>query len=116
LAAHHAARAILTLALKHTATPRTQGMIEIDPAGRVLRFVEKPAEWSGGNLANAGVYLCEPAILDTIPAGFSDFGHDIIPALLAANTTVGGYLATGYLLDIGTPDAYAQAQRDWQGR
>jgi mannose-1-phosphate guanylyltransferase/mannose-1-phosphate guanylyltransferase/phosphomannomutase len=60
--------------------------------------------------------LCEPAILDVIPAGFSDFGHDIIPALLKANATVYGHLATGYLLDIGTPDTYAQAQRDWQGR
>ncbi|MDQ2998089.1 MAG: sugar phosphate nucleotidyltransferase [Chloroflexota bacterium] len=112
LAAHHSARAILTLALKHTATPRTQGMIELDSAGRVQRFVEKPAEWSAGNLANAGVYLCEPAMLDVIPAGFSDFGHTIIPALLAANATVCGHLATGYLLDIRTPDADAQAQRD----
>jgi len=116
LAAHQSAHAILTLALKHTATPRTQGMIELDSTSRVRRFVEKPAEWSGGNLANAGVYLCEPAILNAIPAGFSDFGHDIIPALLAAGATVGGHLATGYLLDIGTPDAYAQAQRDWQSR
>jgi NDP-sugar pyrophosphorylase family protein len=116
LAAHHAAQAILTLALKHTSTPHTQGMIELDTAGRVRRFVEKPAEWAGGNLANAGVYLCEPAILDAIPAGISDFGHDIIPALLAAGATVCGHLATGYLLDIGTPEAYAQAQRDWHGR
>jgi len=116
LAAHESAHAILTLALKHTATPRTQGMIELGPTGRVRRFVEKPGEWNGGNLANAGVYLCEPAILDFIPAGSSDFGHDIIPALLQANATVVGHLATGYLLDIGTPDAYAQAQHDWQGR
>jgi NDP-sugar pyrophosphorylase family protein len=116
LAAHRSSQAILTLALKHTATPRTQGMIELDGAGRVRRFVEKPAEWSGGNLANAGVYLCEPAILNLSPAGFSDFGHDTIPMLLQANAPVCGHLATGYLLDIGTPDAYAQAQRDWQGR
>ncbi len=116
LAIHQSTHAILTLALKHTATPHTQGMIEVDPAGRVRRFIEKPDEWSGGNLANAGVYLCEPAILDTIPAGFSDFGHDIIPTLLEANATICGHLATGYLLDIGTPAAYAQAQRDWEGR
>jgi NDP-sugar pyrophosphorylase family protein len=116
LAVHQSAHAILTLALKHTATPRTQGMIELDSAGRVRRFVEKPAEWSGGNLANAGVYLCDPALLNAIPAGFSDFGHDIIPTLLATNAIVCGHQATGYLLDIGTPEAYAQAQCDWQGR
>ena len=116
LAAHQSDRAMLTLALKRTATPHTQGMIELDPAGRVRRFVEKPADWRGGDLANAGVYLCEPAMLAAIPPGFSDFGHDIIPTLLATGATVYGRLTPGYLLDIGTPAAYAQAQRDWQGR
>jgi NDP-sugar pyrophosphorylase family protein len=115
LAFHQASRAVLTLALKHTATPRSQGMIELDSTGRVRRFVEKPQGWQGGDLANAGVYLCEPAILETIPAGISDFGHDIIPALLASGAIVCGRLAHGYLLDIGTPEAYAQAQLDWQG-
>ena len=43
-------------------------------------------------------------------------GHDIIPTLLEASAPVCGHLATSYLLDIGTPDAYVQAQRDWQGR
>src|SRR5262249_61801160 len=104
------------IALKHPATPQSQGMIEIDPSGRLRRFVEKPADWRAGDLANAGIYLCEPAILQSIPPGFSDFGHDIIPALLASGAIVCGRLAPGYLLDIGTPDAYAQAQRDWQGR
>jgi NDP-sugar pyrophosphorylase family protein len=113
---HQAGGAALTLALKHTATPWTQGMVEIDTAGRVLRFVEKPADWPGGDLANAGVYICEPAILPFIPPGLSDFGHDIIPALVASGALVCGQLAEGYLLDIGTPEAYARAQHDWQLR
>jgi mannose-1-phosphate guanylyltransferase len=116
LAIHHANNAILTLALKHTATPRTQGMIELDAAGHVRRFVEKPPAWTSGDVANAGVYICEPAIIGFIPPGFSDFGRDIIPSLLASGATVCGQLAHGYLLDIGTPEAYEQAQRDWQIR
>jgi NDP-sugar pyrophosphorylase family protein len=116
LAFHQASRAELTLALKHSATPQTQGMVEVDSAGRVRRFVEKPRVWDGGDLANAGVYLCEPSILPTIPPGVSDFGHEIIPALLARGAQVCGRIVAGYLLDIGTPDAYAQAQRDWQER
>jgi mannose-1-phosphate guanylyltransferase len=116
LAYHQAGHALLTLALKHTTTPHSQGMIEIDAASRVRRFVEKPRDWPGGDLANAGVYLCEPAILDAIPPGVSDFGRDIIPALLKSGAAVCGHLAQGYLLDIGTPEAYTQAQRDWWGR
>ncbi|SRR6266545_651177 len=113
---HRRAGATLTMALKHTATPHSQGMVEVDAGGRVLRFVEKPAAWDGGDHANAGAYLCEPAVLDAIPAGASDFGHDVIPALLARGARIGGRLARGYLLDIGTPEAYAQAQRDWGAR
>jgi mannose-1-phosphate guanylyltransferase len=115
--AFHAARSVaLTMVLKHTATPQSQGMVEIDADSRVLRFVEKPPDWDGGDLANAGVYLCEPSILPAIPPGVSDFGHDIIPALIMGGAAVYGRLVEGYLLDIGTPDAYAQAQRDWQAR
>jgi NDP-sugar pyrophosphorylase family protein len=113
LAFHRASAAELTLALKHSATPQTQGMVEVDSAGRVLRFVEKPHVWDGGDLANAGVYICEPSIVAAIPPGVSDFGHDIIPALVARGARVYGRKVTGYLLDIGTPQAYAQAQSDW---
>jgi NDP-sugar pyrophosphorylase family protein len=113
---HRAHRSALTLALKRSQTPQTQGMVEVDSAGRVLRFVEKPQAWDGGDLANAGIYICEPSILSAIPAGVSDFGHDIIPNLLACGEHVSGRLVDGYLLDIGTPDAYAQAQVDWAQR
>lgn len=116
LAFHRANSAILTLALKRTTTPHSQGMVELDQFGRVTQFVEKPQSWVGGNQANAGVYVCEPSLLDQLPAGPSDFSRDIIPALLRSETPIYGRLAHGYLLDIGTPNAYEQAQRDWQSR
>lgn len=113
---HQTNDALMTLALKRTNTPSSQGMIEIDKQGRVVRFVEKPAAWDGGNTANAGVYVCEPAVVVHIPPGFSDFGHDIIPALLGAGAKVYGRPLQGYLLDIGTHEAYQQAQHDWANR
>ncbi|GAB4196791.1 MAG: hypothetical protein OHK0022_14610 [Roseiflexaceae bacterium] len=113
---HRATGALMTLALKHTTTPHSQGMIEIDRLGRVLRFVEKPQAWDGGDTANAGVYICQPEVARRVPPGVSDFGHDIIPALLRAGEPVFGRQLRGYLLDIGTPEAYAQAQRDWAER
>lgn len=110
LAFHRMQGSRFTLALKRTTTPQSQGMIEVDATGRVTRFVEKPQVWDGGDTANAGVYLCEPAVIAHLPPGFSDFGHDIIPKLLREGTPVYGLPLTGYLLDIGTPEAYAQAQ------
>jgi NDP-sugar pyrophosphorylase family protein len=116
LAFHRASRALMTLALKRTTTPRTQGMVELDAAGRVVAFIEKPPYWAAGDLANAGLYLCEPALLGWLPGGVSDFGRDLIPELVTADAPVFGHLMRGYLLDIGTPAAYEQAQRDWGGR
>jgi NDP-sugar pyrophosphorylase family protein len=116
LAFHRASRALMTLALKRTTSPRTQGMVELGPAGRVEAFVEKPPSWTAGDVANAGLYLCEPALLDWLPGGVSDFGRDLIPALVTAGAPVFGRLVGGYLLDIGTPAAYEQAQREWAGR
>lgn len=113
---HQSRGALMTLALKRTATPWSQGMVERAADGRVLRFVEKPAAWDGGDTANAGVYICQPELLTHVPRATCDFGHDIIPALLRAGSPVYGRLASGYLLDIGTPDAYQQAQQDWRGR
>lgn len=113
---HSRSGAVMTLALKRTDTPRSQGMVAVDGGGRVLRFVEKPQQWDGGDTANAGVYVCEPEVTARVPAGFSDFGHDIIPALLREGAPVYGRPLRGYLLDIGTPAAYEQAQRDWDGR
>lgn len=113
---HKRSAANMTLALKRTTTPQSQGMIEVDPQGRVLRFVEKPPVWDGGDTANAGVYVCEPLVARRVPPGFSDFGHDIIPGMLRDGLPVYGRPLRGYLLDIGTPEAYAQAQRDWEGR
>jgi NDP-sugar pyrophosphorylase family protein len=56
--------------------------------------------------------VCEPAILALIPPGVSDFGYDIIPALIASGAPVCGRLVEGRMLDIGTHEAYAQAQRE----
>ena len=113
---HRRRRALMTLALKHTETPRSQGMVEVDGRGRVARFVEKPSDWDGGATANAGVYVCEPEVVAYVPPGVSDFGHDIIPALLRAGAEVYARPLRGYLLDIGTPEAYAQAQVEWPTR
>jgi NDP-sugar pyrophosphorylase family protein len=122
LARVHAARgALLTLALKHTQVTHTQGMVTLGARGRVLHFAEKPAAWHGDRLASAGVYMCDPRIVPLIPPGASDFGHDLIPALLERGAPVYACRLPGTLLDIGTHEAYAQAQliaaeRDWRAR
>jgi NDP-sugar pyrophosphorylase family protein len=71
------------------------------------------------DLANAGVMVLEPGILDYVPPDtFYDFGRDLFPRLLAAGVPMFGLLLAGddYLVDIGTPAAYARAEREWEKR
>jgi mannose-1-phosphate guanylyltransferase len=107
---HRQQQALLTLALKYTDTPSSQGMIELNEDNRIIRFEEKPTMWEAGNIANAGVYLCAPQMLQAIPQGISDFGFDIIPKLITNNAAIYGQIVSGILLDIGTPMAYQHAQ------
>jgi NDP-sugar pyrophosphorylase family protein len=111
---HERSRAELTTGLMYTADPASKGIAQLDAAGRIVRFVEKPKPGEiEGNLAAAGVYLVEPSVLGMVPPGvYCDFGHDLVPRLLAEGVVVYGRLLEGYLLDIGTPESYRDAQED----
>jgi len=117
LAFHRRHRGIGTMALYRVPDPERCGLVEIDAAGRIQRFVEKPpAGQVFTDLANAGVYLLEPAVLEFLPHEVPcDFGQDFFPLLLAAGVPLYGcLLAPGeYLLDFGTPENYVRAQQEW---
>jgi NDP-sugar pyrophosphorylase family protein len=113
---HRARRAVATLALFESAEPWTGGVVETDATGRVTRFVEKPDRKTiSTNLINAGIYVLEPAVLDSIPAGqFCDFGKQVFPQLLADRQPVYAMKPHAYIRDIGTPERLAAAQRDFE--
>ena len=105
---------LATLALYQVPNPTDCGLVELTDAGRITRFVEKPPpDQVFTNLANAGVMLCEPRLLDFIPdATVYDFGRDLFPALLRAGECLYGHLLADdeFLIDIGTPAGYQRAQ------
>jgi mannose-1-phosphate guanylyltransferase len=108
----------VTLSLYHVSNPTEVGLVDMDAQGRITRFVEKPrAEEVFTDLANAGVLIIEPDVVKHIPPDtFYDFGHHLFPQLLALGVSMYGWVAPEqtYVLDIGTPERYAQAQREWQ--
>ncbi|HZY44390.1 MAG TPA: sugar phosphate nucleotidyltransferase [Anaerolineae bacterium] len=107
----------VTLSLQRLPNPIGKGLVELDERGRVTRFVEKPAAHEMfGDLVNAGVMIIEPGVIDRIPRDtFYDFGQHLLPDLLHSDRSIYGWIipANAYLIDIGTPENYAQAQRDW---
>lgn len=107
---HRRQSALMTIALKPTDTPHSQGMVAVNADGRVTRFVEKPSQWpTDQRVANAGVYVVEPAVLQQIPAEQPyDWGHDVLPRLIAADMPVYGMPIAGQVIDIGTLAVYEQ--------
>ncbi len=111
---HQSRGGIGTVALFEHPNPTAAGIIGLDDAGRITRFVEKPpADQVFSRWANAGVYVLEPSVLNAIPENeLSDFGRDIFPRLLADGQALYGTPLGGYLQDTGTPETYRQANWD----
>ena len=118
LAFHAQHQGLATLVVYTVPNPTECGIVALDTDGRLRRFVEKPAPSAVfSSLANAGVYVLEPGIAEWIPQRprLCDFGQHVFPAMLGAGQPLWGVpLAPNeYLIDFGTPAAYARAQDEW---
>lgn len=108
---HRDGDAVATIALAEVRDARPFGLVETGPGGRVLAFREKPADPASGTI-NAGTYVLEPEVLDTIPSGMVSIERTTFPELIERGRTVLGYVSPGYWRDLGTPEAYLAAHVD----
>ncbi|MFN4179371.1 MAG: sugar phosphate nucleotidyltransferase [Armatimonadota bacterium] len=110
---HKERNALVTISLAWVEDPREFGAVQLESDGRIVRFVEKPKEWSGGRaLVNSGVYLIEPEVLDKIPYGSDyDFGKQLFPELVAEGAPIYGFASDGYWNDIGHIGNYWDANK-----
>jgi NDP-sugar pyrophosphorylase family protein len=92
------------------------GMVVLDENGMIQKFIEKPcADQQVSNLVNAGIYICSPRVLQFVPEGVSDFGKNIIPALIAAGEPLASHLLEEELLAIDTPELLDRARNKLRG-
>lgn len=111
----HASRpagSLITMMTFRTDIPETCGIVELDSDNRVIAFHEKVKN-PPGNLANGAVYIIEPVIMDflsSLKKEFIDFSTEVLPHYLGKIYT---YENKIYHRDIGNPESYAQAQREW---
>jgi mannose-1-phosphate guanylyltransferase len=112
--AHAARGAAATIDLFPVPDPSAFGLVELDPSGRVRRFVEKPsASEATTNTINAGIYLLDRALLARIPDGrMVSIEREFFPALVADGIPFYGWIGDHYWLDIGNPEKYRLAQLD----
>jgi NDP-sugar pyrophosphorylase family protein len=107
---HEETKALVTDALYEVKDPSRFGSGLLDSAGRIVRFVEKPAvNQAVSHLVNAGIYLIEPEVLKMIPSGRKvSIEREIFP-LLAKGRKLAGFHFSGYWFDIGSLSDYRRA-------
>ncbi|HIZ56521.1 MAG TPA: NTP transferase domain-containing protein [Firmicutes bacterium] len=111
---HRQTGAAATLVVKKVSDPREYGLVSADPSGRINGFLEKPSPaHCTSDLANTGVYILSPSVLELIPDGQkSDFSGDIFPEMLRRGMPLFAYEETGYWCDIGSMKTYLSCQQD----
>jgi mannose-1-phosphate guanylyltransferase len=102
---HRERGGIATIALTRVTDPTQYGIAAVDGRGRIVKFREKPRrEEAFSDLANAGIYILEPKVLEFIPPDQPfDFAKDVFPKLLAKGLPVYGKELDGVWMDIGRP-------------
>lgn len=102
-----------TIALTKVENISAYGAIEIDHAGEVVLFREKPAAGEvKTNFINAGTYILEPEVLEAIRPGVqTSIEREIFPQIMTESKLFALY-SPAYWLDIGTPEKYLQVHRD----
>ena len=133
---HRQRGADLTIAVKPVTREEAPGLgiLHLDPAGRVVSFVEKPKEAEqldalaldeqtqaalgfpappGSYLASMGIYVFRPEVLKELLIGSTtvDFGREVIPQALSSYK-VYAFPHNKYWADIGTIPSFHQANLD----
>lgn len=109
---HRKNHALITIGLTAVQDPSTRGVVRMD-GNRIVEFVEK-AENPPSNLINAGIYAMEPEIFEFIRPGRSMLEIDVFPKV-AVRGRLYGFRLTGQMFDIGTPERYETAEKEWEG-
>ncbi len=97
-----------SLLLTYLSDTSRYGRVKVDRDGRILQFDEKGGN-HGPGWVNAGVYIFNRGLLDSIPFGrpFS-LEKEFFPSLIGEGLY--GFQNEGAFIDIGTPESYSRAE------
>jgi mannose-1-phosphate guanylyltransferase len=120
VAFHRDRNAIATIILKEVAPEEVHryGIVQTEPDGRIVRFQEKPRmEEAVSRMANTGIYIFEPEVLEHVPSGRPfDIGADLFPLLASKGLPFYACAFPFSWIDIGsTPDYWRATQMVLKG-
>jgi predicted dehydrogenase/UTP-glucose-1-phosphate uridylyltransferase len=107
-------RGLVTILVHHRDSVAASGVVEVAADNRILNFQEKPAPGTErSHWVNAGVYVCQPAMLDYLPPGESDFARDIFPRMLRDHCELYASISPVPVGPLDTPEMLAATDPLW---
>lgn len=107
---HRSSGAAATIAMYTRNVFINLGVLELDGKNEVVGYIEKPTYTFPVSM---GIYVFEPRVLSYIPHNqYLDF-PDLVLNLIKNGERVMGYPFDGYWQDLGRPDDYEQATKDF---
>ncbi|MBI4415328.1 MAG: NTP transferase domain-containing protein [Candidatus Kerfeldbacteria bacterium] len=109
---HFSSQGVATLALTSVASTADWGVVSLHGA-RITSFTEKPgAAKTRSHVINAGVAVLQPEIFTTLTPKDGKLEADVFPRL-AKEGKLFGYLFEGRWYDVGSPETYEAAVKEW---
>ena len=115
MAFHKSQGGMATIALKEVADVTSRGVVKME-GDKIVDFVEKPnAEEAPSKLISSGYYILSPKIFEFLPDdSFVMLENHVWPEL-ARQGQLYGFKSEGQWFDTGTPERYAEVEKDWKG-
>lgn len=108
---HKSKMSDFSMSLFKTDQPTAKGIALLNSDNVIIDFEEKPKK-PKSEMANAGIYISSPRILDFITNDqTTDIGFDLLPKLVGRMT---GWKTSDYLIDIGTYKDLEKAKIEWE--
>lgn len=105
---HQLKKAPASLLLAQVADTKRYGRVQVNSEGQITQFEEK-GNSEGVGWINAGTYLIQRRLLETIPQGNISLERDIFSHWVG--NQLYGHFSQGEFLDIGTPESYTIAEK-----
>ena len=115
IAFHERMKPLITLGIHASPNPWRYGVVSVDPAGRVVRFLYSPRpDLVFSNLISAGIYVLEPEVFDKIP--YKMDMQELVTYLVQRQMPVYGYEFKTFWYHLGSVPEYVEANKDYLNR
>ncbi|MDH4358737.1 MAG: NDP-sugar synthase [Candidatus Berkelbacteria bacterium] len=112
---HMTQKPVMTIALTSVSDPTGYGAVKLR-RDMVVEHIEKPAKTKDvSHLVSAGVHVVDPRIASFLPRKKTFMLESDIMSQLTKKGQIRGYLFEGQWFDVGTPEIYQRAIREWRG-